>query len=32
MKMVPVHVAGYITRNDSASSEGEILNETTFYQ
>ena len=30
-KMVLVYIAGYITRNDSASSEEKLLNETTFY-
>ena len=29
-KMLIVYIAGYITRNDSASSE-EFLNETAFY-
>ena len=30
-KMVLVYIAGYITRNDSGSSEEKRLNETTFY-
>ena len=30
-KMVLVYIAGYITRNDSGSSEEKLLNETTFY-
>ena len=29
--MVLVYIAGYITRNDSGSSEEKLLNETTFY-
>ena len=29
-KMVLVYMAGYITRNDSGSSEEKLLNETTF--
>ena len=31
-KMVLVYIAGYITRNDSGSSEEKCLNETTFYR
>ena len=30
-KMVLVYIAGYITRNDSRSSEEKLLNETIFY-
>ena len=29
--MVLVYIEGYITRNDSGSSEEKLLNETTFY-
>ena len=29
--MVLVYIAGYITRNDSGSSEEKLLNETNFY-
>ena len=31
-KIVLVYIAGFITRNDSGSSEEKLLNETTFYQ
>lgn len=31
-KMALVYIAGYITSNDSASSEEKVLNETTFYK
>ena len=30
-KIVLVYIAGFITRNDSGSSEEKLLNETTFY-
>ena len=30
-KMVLVHIAGYVTRNDSVIQEDELLHTTTFY-